>query len=453
MKDVPRQTLVYTVILVAGTTAAFMVAYLRADRPWPQHDLLVALILFVMIFLAELLDVNFPRSVMTFNVSVSAAFAFAAGLTITPFLGGLVVAIAHLVDGIRARRQPIRTVVNAGVHSLCTLAAAAVYLSLATVNESPLSSYRNVAVLILAAAVFTLINGIVLALIVSPVVGVSPLEMWRANLVTGSSVELLTLVTLGSLIPVLGREAPFAIALLIVPLLIGPHLVLRGLRKAQVETRTTMESLADALERRDPYTHQHSVRVTDTVRGILDEMPQLSRQEVDIIIGAARVHDLGKVGTRDAALNKPGALSAEERREMERHVTIGADIVGQLEEYRSRADIIRHHHERWDGTGYPNGLRGEEIPLGSRIIAVSDAFDAMTSDRVYRRALPTDVALAELRKGCGVQFDPRIVELFESVVLRRSQLGSFQPGSAADGHIRTPATPDPSLTQVAARQT
>jgi HD-GYP domain-containing protein (c-di-GMP phosphodiesterase class II) len=137
-------------------------------------------------------------------------------------------------------------------------------------------------------------------------------------------------------------------------------------------------------------------------------------------------------------LKKPGALTADERREIEQHASIGAEIIGRLEVYAAGVDSVRHHHERWDGTGYPDRLRGEEIPLGARIIAVADAFDAMTSDRVYRRALPVDVALTELRKGSGSQFDPQIVELFERAIGRRTADPSAQPEIAPAVPERAP---------------
>jgi hypothetical protein len=218
--------------------------------------------------------------------------------------------------------------------------------------------------------------------------------------------------TLGSLIPVLVGENPLSIVLLIVPLLLGPHLAFKGIREAHQEARVAMESLADALERRDPYTYRHSTRVTDYVRAVLAMMPHVPRPTAEAIIAAAHVHDLGKVGSRDGSLQKPGALSEQERQELQQHAAIGADIVGRLEAYRQSTATIRHHHERWDGSGYPDGLVGERIPLGARIIAVADAFDAMTSDRVYRPAMPAEAAFAELRIGQGTQFDPQIVDLF-----------------------------------------
>ena len=421
MSDMPLKTRVYTLLLVLTTAVAFATAWRSDSQIFGTSHLVTAGILLVMILIAEVLDVSFPQSVITFHVSVSAAFCFAAGLTAGPLLGGIVVALAHLLDGIIARRQPIKTVVNAAGLGLSTLASGALYFQLAEPDRSTIGSYQNLLAGFLAAAVYTLINLGSLSLIVAPVMGIGPIEMWRINW-GGLHVELLTTATLGSLIPVLVRESPLAIMLLIVPLLLGPHLAFKGIRQAHHETRVVMEGLADALERRDPYTYRHSIRVTEHVRTILEAMPQIPRPTAEAIVAAAHVHDLGKVGSQDGSLKKPAELSAEERQEIEQHPAIGAEIVSRLEAYKQSIDTIRHHHERWDGTGYPDALKGERIPLGARIIAVADAFDAMTSDRVYRAALSQEVAFAELRKGRGTQFDPQIVDLFETAMASRSPL-------------------------------
>ncbi|MBW3633331.1 MAG: HD domain-containing protein [Chloroflexi bacterium] len=419
MSDIPLKTRVYTLILILITATAFAIAWRADNRVFDTNLLLTAGILMAMIVIAEVLDVAFPQSVMAFTVSVSAAFAFAAGLTAGPAIGGVVVALAYALDAIIARRQLIKIVVNAAGMGLSAIASSALYFALADPGRSTIGSVQNLLVAVLAAAVYTLINTGSLALIVAPVMGIGPIEMWRINY-GGLHVELLTLVTLGSLIPVLVRENPLSIGLLIVPLLLGPRLAFKGIQQAHYEARFAMEGLANALERRDPYTYQHSIRVTEHVRTILDAMPQIHRPTAEAIIAAAHIHDLGKVGSRDGSLKKPGELSTEERMEIEQHAVIGAEIVNHLEAYKQSADIIRHHHERWDGTGYPDGLEGERIPLGARIIAVADAFDAMTSDRVYRAALQVDVAFAELARGRGTQFDPQIVDLFQSAFQNRS---------------------------------
>lgn len=421
MSGLPFRTRLYTVLLVFATAAALVGAWFALDSSIDQHRLIIAGILLVMILAAEILDVSFPSSVITFHVSVSAAFCFAAGLTAGPVLGCLVVALAHTIDGLIVRREAIKIVVNATGLGLSTLLSGLVYFRIADAGVSTIGSLRNLLAAAVAATVYTLVNTGTLALIVAPVMGVGTFQMWRANF-SGLYVELLTLATLGSVIPVLVAENPFAIILLIVPLLIGPHLAFKGIRQAHMDARITMEGLANALERRDPYTYRHSIRVTEYSGMMLSQMPQIPKPEADAILAAAHIHDLGKVGSRDSSLKKPGELTPEERAEIQQHAAVGADIVSRLDAYRPSVPIIRHHHERWDGSGYPDNLAGEAIPLGARIIAVADAFDAMTSDRVYRAALSPEVAFSELRKGAGAQFDPQLVDLFQAAWIAQQRV-------------------------------
>jgi HD-GYP domain-containing protein (c-di-GMP phosphodiesterase class II) len=435
--ELPLQTRTYTLLLVLVTGAAFAILWSRSGRYFDQAHLATAGILLVLILGAELLDVSFPHSVITFHVSVSAAFCFAAGLTVGPLLGGAVVALAHFIDGLYVRREMIKTVVNSAGLGLSTIVSGLLYLQLADPERSTLGSVQNLLAAIVAATTYTLVNTGSLALIVAPVMGVGTFQMWRANF-SGLYVELLTLATLGSLIPVLVRENPLAIVMLVVPLMIGPHLAFKGIRQAHHETRVAMEGLADALERRDPSTFRHSIRVSEYARMMLNMMPQIPRPTAEAIVAAAHVHDLGKVGAQDGSLKKPGALTEDERRELQQHAAVGAEIVDRLEAYRPSVAVIRHHHERWDGSGYPDGLAGERIPLGARIIGVADAFDAMTSDRVYRPAMPADVAFGELRKGMGTQFDPQIVELFQAAFEAQAQTSrgptDADPVPQVDGH-------------------
>ncbi len=181
-----------------------------------------------------------------------------------------------------------------------------------------------------------------------------------------------------------------------------------SLEEIYIEVITAMASAIDA---RDTYTHGHSQRVTEYAVAIAEEMG-LSLAEVEIIRNASILHDVGKIGIKEDILKKPGRLTEEERREMEYHPFIGTKILQSVKLLEPVMPLVYHHHERFDGTGYPDGLRGEEIPLGARIISVADAFESMTSDRPYRKALPLDEAISELRYGSGRQFDPRIVEVF-----------------------------------------
>lgn len=442
MSALPLRTRLYTLLLVIVTGAALVASWQRYQQPLDAQHLITAVILLVMILVAELLDVSFPHSVITFHVSVSAAFCFAAGLTVGPVIGGIVVGLAHFADGVYVRREWIKTTVNAFGLGLSTVVSGAIYLELADPTSSTLGSYQNLIATTIAAVAYTVVNTGSLALIVAPVMGIGPFQMWRANF-SGLYVELITVATLGSLIPVLIAENDLAVVLLVVPLLLGPHLAFKAIRQAHTETRVAMEGLASALERRDPYTARHSSRVTAYVRAMLSLMPHIPRPTAEAIINAAHIHDLGKVGTGDDSLNKPGALTEQERHVLQQHPAVGADIVGRLEAYKASVDAVRHHHERWDGAGYPDGLIGEQIPLGARLIGVADAFDAMTSDRVYRPAMSTAAALAELHKGKGSQFDPQLVDLFQRAFDERLLV----PGrESASEPLPEPAKTPPSST-------
>lgn len=172
-----------------------------------------------------------------------------------------------------------------------------------------------------------------------------------------------------------------------------------------------IETLAETIEKRDPYTGGHTKRVMDYTLMISKRLG-LSKKEIEDLKLSAMLHDIGKIGIRDDVLMKKGKLLPEEAIQMNMHPKYGSEILSHIKQLRDIIPKMRGHHERFDGSGYPDGLRGEEIPLGARIIAVADAFDAMTTDRPYRKALSRDDAIEQLRKNAGTQFDPRVVEAF-----------------------------------------
>jgi len=172
-----------------------------------------------------------------------------------------------------------------------------------------------------------------------------------------------------------------------------------------------IKALAGALETKDAYTRGHSDRTVEFAAAIAKGIG-LSPEGTDHIKYAAILHDIGKIGIPESILNKPGPLTEEEFEVMKKHPELGANIVKQIKFLAPVAPIIFHHQERFDGKGYPVGLSGEAIPIGSRIIAVLDAFDAMTSDRVYRKAPGKERAISELKQFSGTQFDPQVVESF-----------------------------------------
>jgi putative nucleotidyltransferase with HDIG domain len=189
------------------------------------------------------------------------------------------------------------------------------------------------------------------------------------------------------------------------------------LERANLSFATALVATLDA---RDRYTAGHSATVAIYARDIArrmelgDDMEQLAHL-------CGLVHDIGKVGLPPGFLEKAGPLSLEERRQMERHPEIGENILGKVDDYAEIARIVRHHHERYDGNGYPDRLRGEQIPLISRILAVADAYDAMTSDRPYRQAMPSRVARLRLAQAVGSQFDTTVVAAFEAILATETE--------------------------------
>jgi ribonuclease P protein subunit RPR2 len=176
----------------------------------------------------------------------------------------------------------------------------------------------------------------------------------------------------------------------------------------------TVRALSNAVEARDAYTGKHAERVTayalELARALGIELSDNAEIEFGFLL-----HDIGKVAIPDAILFKPGALTDEEQALMRQHPLIGAHIVRGIDFLGAATDVVRHHHERWDGKGYPDGLAGEQIPLAARVFAVADVLDALTTKRPYRRASSFTVARETIIKEAGAQFDPRVVEAFNSI--------------------------------------
>jgi putative two-component system response regulator len=185
-------------------------------------------------------------------------------------------------------------------------------------------------------------------------------------------------------------------------------------QKIRASFFNAITALAYALEAKDVYTSGHSQRVTEISVAIAKHLG-LDKENIEKIRLAGLVHDIGKIGVREAVLNKPGSLSDEEFEHVRLHSVTGERILQPIVDDGEILKAVRHHHERYDGTGYPDGLKGEQIPQLARIIAVADTFDAMTSERPYRKALTKDVACAEVERCRGTQFDPEAADAFLEV--------------------------------------
>ena len=190
------------------------------------------------------------------------------------------------------------------------------------------------------------------------------------------------------------------------------------LRPAEREdsSRLVIEALARAMTARDGYTYQHAQRVQRYAEALADQACIRDRRMLEAISAAALLHDIGKLGIPDRLLHEPGPLTADEYDQVKQHAIIGADILSAMAFPGPLALIVRHHHENWDGTGYPDGLRGEAIPIGARVLAIVDCYDALTSDRPYRRSLSHDRATAMILERKGTMYEPAIADGFFRII-------------------------------------
>lgn len=191
-----------------------------------------------------------------------------------------------------------------------------------------------------------------------------------------------------------------------------PYQLHRFLRDGSL---ATIQALAAAVDAKDPYTQGHSTRVAEYAAR-LASWTGASQSDIDLVHTTGTLHDVGKIGVPDSILQKPGRLDDEERRVMETHPVLGEVIVKKAPQLALSLPGVRHHHERWDGGGYPDGLAGEAIPYVARILAVADTYDAMTSDRPYRKGMAPETALAEIERGAGTQFDPELARAFADLM-------------------------------------
>jgi HD-GYP domain-containing protein (c-di-GMP phosphodiesterase class II) len=396
---------VATYIAIVAVAAAALVAATAGTFP-PDHwiDLIIFLTAAVT---SERWAV---ASSLEGSMSLSLTVGFAAAILYGPAFAGIV-AIGGVVisDLIISRRHWTRVVFNAGQLTLSAGFAALVYRLLAV--SGPVDLSRDALAILVAAVVFLLVNDTLVTVVIS-LSGRSFFHEWTASF-REMGVLYVSMAPLGALLAFAYQDSRWNI--LYFPFLI--LVIYNGFKlyaNLQTETDHALVLLADTVDKRDEYTFQHSRRVAEYA-GEIARALDLPRKEIDLVISAARVHDLGKIATDNRILYKQASLTDEERKAIIAHPADGSELAGQFSMYRKGQAYIRHHHERWDGRGYPDGLAGTHIPLGARIITVADAYDAMTSDRPYRAALSSEIALTELRRGAGRQFDPDLVDTFIGV--------------------------------------
>ena len=282
----------------------------------------------------------------------------------------------------------------------------------------PLWHLSRLGLLLMAAFLFLFLDFLVFSLSQSFVYDEPFIATLKSIVQQGISLEVIQYL-IGILGALAADENIWSLVLLSVPISIT-YIAFKNIKETRYETVQILEDLADTVDLRDRYTGGHSKGVADFVRQILAQL-KISGPEATLIETAARLHDIGKIGIPDRILLKPGKLLPEERAMMCTHPKKGAELIAKYKDFSRGAGMIMHHHERWDGKGYPGGLRGYEIPFGARVIAVADSFDAMISDRPYRKAISTEQAIQILLAGRGAQWDPSVVDAFVSMLAKKQE--------------------------------
>lgn len=382
--------------------------------------------------------------------SISFVSDLAAGLLFGAFWAGAVAAMLMGASQLWHRRPTIRVVFNVAQRTYSSVAAIAVYAALG--GSQPLDYFESGAifdtgvflkdVLCFAAGslFYFLLNSVAVSGVLSISHGVPLRSVWRRNTVWVLGYDLgasaLSLLIAWAYIRFEGDtvQGRFFFLLILLPIVALRHIyiklnTLQGLYdqldsahdKLELALREQLEMMVKSIEARDPYTSGHSRRVAALSKAIGVELG-LSGEALLEVENAALLHDVGKIHAEFAPLlQKEGRLTQEEWEIMKTHATKSAELVGLFSRFNGNVqECVRSHHERWDGKGYPNGIEGEAIPLGARIIMISDTIDAMTTDRPYRNALSLDKVVAELTKYRGSQFDPTVVDAaINSVTVRR----------------------------------
>jgi HD-GYP domain-containing protein (c-di-GMP phosphodiesterase class II) len=402
-------------VAVGGPTVALALAVSRWSEiaAMTNREIVIAALLVLVAVSAGRFRFEIAHQV---QVDVSTAASVAMLILLPLPLPGLLAptakALAVLVGRRDRRMDPIEFAFNVGQTAWCAVFGAITFAwveAILSVDGGP--AWWNQTVLFLATAAGFFALHLVNTGLVAGVAGLQlhydPFRIWvasfRENFLTNGA-----LATVAFAAAILIDHNPLALAALVLPLGLV-HRAVRASAQLRRDTHSALAALVEVVELRDPYTAGHSRRVAKVARALAVRLG-MSPEEADHLESAGRVHDIGKVAIDPKVLLKPGKLDPAEWAEMKRHPELGAEVIARFAAYPDGYRLVRHHHEAWDGSGYPDGLTGERIPLGARILAVADTFDALTSDRPYRPRMELERALAILTDGAGGQWDPRVVE-------------------------------------------
>ena len=410
----PLKLKVYIGVVVGLAVALFI--YLVPSLSLTSDMWLVLTFFIVLSTITEFMPVDLP---VGGRVTIGFPVDFVVILVYGPAWALLVTFLGEIIaDAITRRTVWYKILFNASQYALSAGIAGMVYQGLGgVVGLVNISNYIIPAAI--CAIIYFLINSNLFMVVISLSEEVSILSVWKKQ-IRGTLATYIALVPIGFIMALVYTNiGVWGIILFFFPLFLARRSfeLYTKMRKVYLDT---IRALAAAIDAKDPYTKGHSERVAETSVALAQEL-NLTDKDIENIEYTALLHDIGKIGITDNILGKNSSLTDKEFDKIKEHPVMGAKIIEPVDFLKNSYEAIYHHHEKYDGKGYPDGLKEKDIPLLSRIIAVADAYDAMGSDRPYRKKLSKDKILKELKDQAGKQFDPEIVKVLISVLDRERE--------------------------------
>ena len=363
----------------------------------------------------ELFPIALPRGGL---ITLGFPIIYAALLSSGPVVAGWAAVCGALLGVGLSKRLPLYKVFFNGAQLVLSVSAAWViyrWMGGVLISAGSLAPFLAI---IASALTYFLVNTFSVSSAIAFQEKTSPLDMWLVNF-KWAMPNYLAQTSLGFLMALIYKWISWwAVLFFLFPLFVA-YYAYRLYMDMRRQHLSTIQALAAAVEARDPYTEKHSERMVEYTAATARELG-LSMSTAEVIRYAAILHDIGKIGIDDRILGKQNGLTAEEWTKIRKHPGIGKDILTQINSLNKASQLVYSHHERYDGKGYPSKLKGEDIPIGARILAVIDAYDAMTSRRPYRPAHSAKEAIDELKEKAGTQFDGKVVEAFLKVLSRHA---------------------------------
>lgn len=400
-------------VFIAGLSVSFYILINYRDIS------LVGVLLFgVLIFAADNLSAPLPK---TGSVSVNFGISLASLIIFGPSTAIIVTFVSIFNIREIIKRVPYyRHMFNAGQYLVSMGIASLVFEIIYNQDVANFFSTKNVGFILVAAYIFFFLNTMLTAAAIAISEKISFANVWVFNFAWLIPFQLFLAAMAIAISFLYKMYGPFTLLFTSLPLIIAQYTYLLRVKERRALLNSILQ-IVKIVEAKDPYTAGHSVRVAEYSENIARKL-KLNEYDIELLANLANLHDLGKIQVDLSVLNKPGNFNRKDWDEMRKHPRVGYNIVKEITFLKSEANAILHHHERVDGKGYPCGVKDDELSLFARILMVADSYDAMTTDRPYRKALTDKQAISELKKNSGTQFDQKVAETMIEILKEKQAL-------------------------------